>query len=665
VPIEEFLREAVALLVAAVAVVLVAAKLRIPPVVGFLATGLVIGPSGLALVPDVHRVEVFAEIGVVLLLFAIGLELDIGELRELGRPFFVGGAAQCALTAVAAALAAAALGAPLRTAVFVGLVVSLSSTAVVLKLYEGHRQLGTPQGKVSLAILLFQDFLLIPIIVLTPVLAGAAEASAASLALRFAGALGAVAAVFFLARIAMPQIIHRVVALRSREVFVLGALAACLTMAWFTAWLGFSLALGAFLAGIIVSESEYSHQIVADISPFRDLFSSIFFVSIGMLVDLPFALAHLPAIVVIAMAIVVVKGAMAGGAIRLAGYTSRIAILSGLTLAQIGEFSFLIMGVGRSYGLLEGEHFQILLAASVLTLALTPPLFAAAPLLARKLAAFTPPEAVGSAAAEQPRSGHVIVVGYGMNGSLLAKVLGEARIPFVVIELDPVNVRDSRSQGVPILFGDATRREILEHAGIEAARVAVFAISDPHAVRLCVALARRSNPALHIIVRTRMIKEIEELRRCGADHVIAEEFEAAIEIFTHVLEYYHVPRNIVRAQTRLLRGEGYRMLRAERFGKGVSQAVLEALEAGTTDLFRITSDGRLAGRTLGELDLRAIAGASVIAVVRGEQSFVNPSPGLRLEAGDYFVLVGSHDQIERSFVYLDGAAAGEAAPRAG
>jgi CPA2 family monovalent cation:H+ antiporter-2 len=241
-----------------------------------------------------------------------------------------------------------------------------------------------------------------------------------------------------------------------------------------------------------------------------------------------------------------------------------------------------------------------------------------------------------------------------MNGSLLVKVLREARIPYVVVELDPVTVREASAQGVPILYGDATRRQIQQHVGIDRARVIVYAISDPHATRIAVALSRTLNPALHIIVRTRMVKEIEDLTRSGANQVIAEEFEAAIEIFTHVLELYHVPRNIVRAQTRVLRGEGYRMLRAERQTQGVSQAVLDALEAGTTDLFRVTANGGLVRRTLQDLDLRGAAGAAVIAMVRGEQSFVNPSPDLRLEAGDYLVLVGSHDQIERSFIYLDG-----------
>ncbi len=531
--------------------------------------------------------------------------------------------------------------------------VSLSSTAVVLKLYEARRELGTPQGKVSLGVLLFQDLLIVPIIVLVPVLAGAVAASAQSLALRFGGAVVAVGAVFFLARFAMPRLLHRVVALRSREVFVLGALVACLAMAWFTHALGFSLALGAFLAGLIVSESEYSHQIVADIAPFRDLFSSIFFVSVGMLVDLSFAATHLPAIAGVAAAVVAAKALIAAAAVRLAGYPLRIAIIVGLALAQIGEFSFLIMEVGRSYGLLEGERFQLLLSASVLTLAITPPLFAAAPWLGRRVASLASSPVEATPSSDAPRSGHVVVVGYGMNGGLLVKVLREARIPYVVVELDPVTVQEAGAQGVPIVYGDATRREIQEHVGVDRARVVVYAISDPHATRLAVALSRTLNPAVHIIVRTRMVKEIEELRRAGANQVIAEEFESAIEIFTHVLELYHVPRNLVRAQTRVLRGEGYRMLRAERQGRGVSQAVLDALEAGTTDLFRVTGGGGLVSRTLheprpahrgrGRGDRRGARGA----VVR--QSFARAAARSRRLPG-----AGGQPRPDRAIVHLPG-----------
>ncbi len=653
----EFLSEAVAVLAAAVAVVLLSARLRIPPVVGFLISGVLIGPSGLALVPETHQVEVFAEIGVVLLLFIIGLQLSSAEMRTLGRSFLIGGTLQWALTTGLTMGIVIGFGLPLARALFIGFVVSLSSTVVVLKEYQERRETTTPQGRVVLGVLLFQDLLIVPMIALTPVLAGSIEASAPSLALRFGGGLAAVALVFFVGRFLVRQLTRMIAGTRIRELFVLGALTTCLAMAWFTARLEFSLALGAFLAGVLVAETEYSHQVIADIGPFRDLFASIFFVSIGMLVDLPFALARLPLLVGLALLLAVGKALVATAALKLAGFTMRIALICGIGLAQIGEFSFVLMEVGRANGLLQGERFQVLLVAAVLTVALTPILVRVAPAVGSRVSALARrPGPDEGAPGDQAASGHVIVVGYGMNGSLLARILGETRIPYLVVELDPDAVRRARSEGVPVLFGDAAQNEILERAGVGDAKIIVFAISDFRAVSNSLKAARELSPNIEILVRTSKFKEIEDLREAGADQVVAEEFESAIEIFTRVLTAYHVPRNVIRAETRALRGESYQMLRNAPLGQAF-EAVLEALEAGTTDIYRVAPEGRADGRTLRDLDLRRQTGTSVIAVVRGEQSHPNPSSDLRLEPGDCLVLVGSHEEIDRAFRFLDGDAA--------
>ncbi|MEO1084532.1 MAG: cation:proton antiporter, partial [Acidobacteriota bacterium] len=642
----EFMQQAVAVLGGAVGVVYLSARLRVPAVVGLVISGMVIGPSGLGWIEDTRQVEMLAEIGVVLLLFIIGLELSVDQLRALGRPFLFGGALQAGLT-FAGATALAMVWAPTtRTAVFAGMAIVLSSTAVVLKLYDQRRETHTPQGNVVLGVLLFQDFLIVPMIVLTPVLAGTAEASAGELLLRFAGALGAIAAVVFIARVVMPVLLHQLVSLRVRELFVLTGLLICLATAWFTESFGFSLALGAFLAGILLSETEYSHQVVADIVPFRDVFASLFFISIGMLVDLSFAVARLPLLVGLALALVVLKALAAFLAVRLTGYPTRIGVIAALGLAQIGEFSFVLMEVGRANGLLQGDGFQILLISAVLTLVITPALVHIAPAAGERLAQLlnSPPDDSGLDRKEL--NGHVIVVGYGVNGSLLSGVLAEARIPYVVLELNSTTVIRARGEGVPIVFGDSTRPDMLLHLGIERAQAIVFVISDAQALERSVPLARRLAPSVAIIVRARTVKEIEPLRALGADEVVAEEFESAIETFTHVLERFHVPRNVIRAQTRVLRGEGYQMLRVPSERRQVSSAVLDALEAGTTDLYRLSSDGGLAGRTLRELDLRRHTGATVIAVVRGEESFANPSADQELEVGDCLVLVGGHSEID-------------------
>jgi CPA2 family monovalent cation:H+ antiporter-2 len=311
------------------------------------------------------------------------------------------------------------------------------------------------------------------------------------------------------------------------------------------------------------------------------------------------------------------------------------------------------MEVGRTHGLLAGPGYQTLLMAAVLTLLITPLLIRWAPALGERAAGWLGrPAGEGAEPVAAGLTGHVIVVGFGMNGSLLCRVLGEARIPYVVLELNAGTVRSARRDGVPIVYGDASRREILEHAGIERAQAIVWAISDLPAVRRSIRLAKGLNPHVETIVRTRMVSEIDELRADGADDIVAEEFEAAIEIFTRVLERFHVPRNVVRAQTRLLRGVGYRMLRSASMREGVSEAVLAALAAGTTDVFRVAEGSAAAGQTLREIDLRRRSGASVIALVRGETTYPNPSAEERLEPGDDLVLVGSHAEVDAAWEAL-------------
>lgn len=651
--VSEVLGEALVLLLASVAVLLVSHRLRLPAVVGLLLTGMLIGPSGLGLFSRLAAVEVAAEIGVVFLLFAIGLEFSLDRLREIRRPFAVGGSLQSGLTILVVAALALALGQPPRRALFVGFLVALSSTAVVLKLYSDRQELEAPQGKLLLGILLFQDFLIVPMVVLTPVLAGTVEASAWNLLLRFGGGVLAVAVVFLAARHLMPRLLHYVAATRTRELFVLGALLICLGMAFFTEHLGFSLALGAFLAGIVVSESEYSHQVVADVAPFRDVFTSVFFISIGMLVDLRAAATHPLLVLALTAAVLAIKAATGGAAAAALGLPVRVATIGALALAQIGEFSFVLANVGREHQLLDGGAYQLVIVVAVLGLLLTPALVALAPGAGERLGGWLRRPGGAAVAPVASAQRHVVIVGFGLNGRTLARVLREAGIPYVVVELDAEVARGARAAGEPVLFGDSTRREILAHAGLAEAQVVVFAISDLHAVRRSIALARQHNPAVHIIVRTRALSHIEELRRCGADEVIVEELEAAIEIFTSVLEQYHVPRNVIQAQVRLLRGEGYRMLRAPSLRGEVSQALLDVLAAGTTELYRLEPGSSAIAGSLRELDLRRRTGATVIAVVRDAQPVPNPSPELRLEEGDTLVLVGSHKEIEQAFALLD------------
>ena len=660
-----FLSEVVVLLASAVVVMLVSVRLHVPPIVALLATGVLIGPHGLGWISSVREVELFAEVGVALLLFTIGLEVSIDRLRRLRRALLLGGSVQVSLTTLVVTGAAVGLGLPWPHALFIGWVVSLSSTALVLKLLSDRRETETPHGQLDLAILLFQDFLIVPMIVLTPFLAGTLGFSIGAFLGRLAGAMAALVVVFFIGRRLLPRLLEVVVRSGVREVLLLGAMALCLGMGWLTHSFGFSLAIGSFLAGVLLSGGLYSHQVVADIAPFRDLFSGIFFISIGMLLDVAWVAGRPATVIAVAAGVIALKIVTAGAAAAVLGYPVRTVVLSALALAQVGEFSFVLMEVGLENGLLIGGRFQLLLAAAVVTLVATPAMsMASHPFsawLSGRLPSSGPAPASGDPVTGE-ESDHIVIVGFGVGGRLLARVLREVGIPYVVVELSSELVRAGRREGEPLLYGDTTREEILRRAGIERANVVAFAISDIAAVLLGVGLARRLAPGAQIIVRTGLVSEIEELRAAGADQVVAEEFETAIEVFTRVLERYHVPRNIVRAQTRVLRGEGYRMLRSPSLDRTVSQAVLDALAAGTTDVYLLASDSVVRGRSLRELDLRRRTGATVIAVVRNTSSRLNPEldvrksgpalSGLSLEPGDSLVLAGSHQEIDRAFDLL-------------
>ena len=669
--LELLLRQATLLLGAAVLVSLISHRLRLPPIVGLVVTGALIGPYGLGLVADVHQVEVAAEIGVVFLLFTIGLELSLARLADLGRSFWIGGPVQTLTTAALAGGLALAAGLSAPAAVVVGLVAAPSSTVVVLRLLHDRRELDAPQGRAALGILLFQDLLLVPMLVALPLLA-ARGAPALDQILRGLAALAATALLFAAARRFLPRLLERIARTRVREIFLFGSLFACLGLAWATERLGFSLALGAFVAGLLVSESDYRFQVVADVEPFRDLFASVFFISIGMLVDLGATGRRLPQVVTVVVVLMAIKMAATAIAVRRIGFPARVAAVTALSLAQIGEFSFVIAAAARGLGLLDEATGGVVLAAAALTLLATPALVALGPAAAdrlpRALARWLDGAGPAAPAPEpgvRPVEDHVVVVGFGAGGRTLARVLAEARIRYRVVEADAELVGRARRAGEPILWGDATRAEILRAAHIERARLVVFAISDPEATKRALAVACELAPRTHRLVRTRLVAEIEGLRAAGADEVVAEEFESSIEIFTHVLEAYRVPRNVVRAQIRVLRGENYRMLRTAATAERVSAAVLDALAAGTTEVARIEPGSPAAGRSLEQFDLRRRAGATVIAVVRGERSHTNPDASFRLEEGDDLVLVGSHEQIEAAFALLDGEGESETSAPAG
>ncbi len=644
-----WLRDLIIVLVASIVVIVIFHRIKIPAVVGFLMAGIIIGPGGLALIRNIEAISVLAEIGVMMLLFTIGIEFSLERIKKIQRYFWQAGGLQVLLTIIVVILISKLAGARIQEAIFYSFLVALSSTAVVLKILGDKNQINSPVGQVSLGILIFQDVAIVPMLAFIPVLANLSSFSWYTLGGRFAVSLAAVAAVFFLAKKLIPFVISAIIRTRVKEIFLLAALFACLGLAYFTASLKLSLALGAFLAGIIISESYYSHQVVADILPFKDVFNSLFFVSVGMLLDTRMTWKLKGLIAVVVGGILLIKIIIVFGVVRLLRFTPRVSWLTAVGLAQVGEFSFVLATVGRQHGFLSGRAFDIFVGSSVLTILATPLLIELGPALAdrlfRKWEAAKKPEAVNLQAAEL--QDHVIIAGFGLNGQNLARVLKETGIPFIILELNPDTFRQASLAGEPALFGDISNPTILKEAGIARARALVLAISDPAATRRAVGLARNLNKDIFIIVRTRFASEIEELYALGANDVIPEEFETSVEIFVRVLEKYHLPRNIINTQVQVIRAERYGLLRGARSSsRRLTEKIYDFLEGGVVETFLIPDDSWLIGKTLGEVDLRGKTGVTVIAVVRNEITHSTPGADFRLKGKDVLVLVGDHQAMD-------------------
>ena len=536
-----------------VAAVLICHRLRIPSVVGFLLAGIVAGPSVSGLVRGAGQIELISEIGVVLLMFVIGLEFSIGHLVDLRRQFFVSGSVQMFGTAALIGSATYLLGSTIGQSAYIGFVVALSSTAIVIKLMQERAELESPHGRLVFGVLIFQDIAVVPIMLAAPLLAGAASMSAGpAIGLGLARIVGVLLVAFLLYRWVVPWLLYRITRTGSSEAFLLGVLGICVGIALMTQAAGLSLALGAFLAGLTISESEYSHQAVGVILPFRDVFMSLFFVSIGMLLDLSYLIEHPAQIALLTLGILVIKplvGTVSGLAI---GLPIRSAVLGGVALGQTGEFSFVAIQAAVSAGLVGASVFQTVLNTSVASMLLAPALIAAGPRIARWLQAVPWPSWVSEGrsmdepAVDATPEDHVVIVGFGVTGRNVARAAASFGIPYAIIEMNADTVLARRREGDYVCYGDATNEAVLLKAGAPKARTIVVAINDSAAARRITQMARRIAPQAFVIVRTRYLKEVEALHDLGADEVVADELEISIEVYSRVLARFLVPREDIK-----------------------------------------------------------------------------------------------------------------------
>ena len=627
-------------------------RLKLPPVVGLLLTGVVSGPHGFGLIRNVHEVESLAEVGVVLLLFTVGLEYSLERLARLRRFLVLGGGLQVGVTLGATALVLRATGSTWPVAVFFGMLVALSSTAVVMRLLADRGELDSPHGGASLGILIFQDLCVVPLMLLVPILSGR-ESGFGEIAWVTGKAALVVTVALVSARLVVPFVLLLVVRTKSHEAFILTIILLCLGTAWVTAQFGLSLALGAFIAGLVISESPFSQRALGEILPFREVFNSLFFVSVGMLFDFRTLLDAPLAVAATLAAIVVGKTIVTGAVVVALGQPLRIAAMAGFSLAQVGEFSFVLSRVGLDAGLLDARLNQTFLAASVATMALTPALVALGPRAGAALERLFPRLALERHALSETNApggpaleNHVIVVGYGLNGRNLTRVLANVDIPYVVIEANAETVRVERKKGVPIVYGDATREALLRHAGIARARVVVVAISDAAASRRVADTCRQANPRAHVIVRSRYVREVPSLLALGAHEVVPEEFETSIEIFARVLRRYLIPRDVIERCVAEIREGEYEILRALDLGAPPAEHLKPFLGGLALEVYRVSASSPVTGLSLAASGLKQKTGVTVVAIQRQDGTVVgNPGSGDEIRAEDSLLLIGRPEQL--------------------
>lgn len=649
--------------VAGVAVLTAAllARVRLPTTAGLLLAGAVAGPFGAGLMTDLDTLEILAEIGVVLLLFTIGLEFSMDRIRRIARLVAVGGGLLVGLTIAATMLLAMALGATAARGLFFGFVFAMSSTAVILQVLSDRGELDSPHGRFIIGTQVFGDLCIVPMGLIVPVLAGAGSRSPGLdivIALGKAGLV--VAGTLAAARWLLPRLFARVDATRSREVFLMAVVGICAGTAWLTSLAGLSLALGAFLAGLVLADTEYRHRALGDTMSLRNMMASLFFISLGsmfdvrMLVDDPLWVLGVFAFLVLG------KGAIATISALAMKFPARVGLIAGAGLAQFGEFGFVLLGLGLPLGLVTRHEMSVIVTGGVLSMFLTPLIVAAAPKMTAGERLLRPLERLLGAkgidedeahAHADALADHVVVAGYGVAGRVLVNALREAGIPHVVLELNAETVRRAQKSGEPVFYADVSSPEALAHARAAEARALVLAINDPDALRRGIAAARAAAPGVPILVRTRYFAERQALMALGATEVVTEEVEAGIEMLVRVLARIGVPRadvaqHVLDARRRTGRGD------RDDLDVPPSGAAFPELAELRVETYLVRAGSHAMGRTVRELELRRATGALMLGARRGGGRIEGLDADTPLGDGDTVYLVGTADQLARAMRLL-------------
>jgi CPA2 family monovalent cation:H+ antiporter-2 len=541
-----------------------------------------------------------------------------------------------------------------NTSIVLGGLTALSSTAIVLKLLFDRAEIDSPHGRVSLGILIFQDFCVVLFILLIPMLKGA-HSSMVDVAWVLGKSIVFITAVIVAARWIVPNALHQIVHTRMRELFVISIIFICLGTAYLTYELGFSLALGAFIAGLVVSESEYSYQATADILPFKDSFNGLFFISVGMLMDIHFLWVNLESVMLFVCVLIILKIFTTTAAAFFTGSNLRVSLHSGLILAQVGEFSFVLAVTALKQDLITDNTYQLFLSSAIISMLITP-LFVAVSsnvsiwvtsrrLLARVQAMRAHGEPLSMS---DGKTDHVIIIGFGVNGRNLSLVLKELEVPYTILELNSQTVLTMRKQGEPIFYGDGTSQEILHKLGIEKAKVVVISITDPAATRKIAITARKMNPELYIVVKTRYIAEVEDLFESGADEVIPAEFETSIELFCRILHFYQMPKGLIGQYADQFRKNHYSMFIKGDTQKKLFHDTLALMPDVHYESFVVKTKSPAIDSSIRSLDIQNQTGALVIAVRRDNKTMRGLTPDFEFQKGDIIFLIGDNLSLQNA-----------------
>lgn len=542
----QFFTELLCLLLVATGVAIVFEKLRLPAILGFLLAGVIIGPQGLGILSDGERIRLLAEFGVVLLMLTIGLEFSFDRLRGMQHIAIIGGTLQIFLSIALSVLFAWWQKWTFYEGFFLGSVIALSSTAIVLKYLIDHGEIDTPHGRIAVSILIFQDLAVVPLMIFLSAFGQSMGSVGTALGLAFLKTIFLLAGAFIFSRFLLPKILFRVAVIRNREIFFLFSVVVCLGMAWVSGALGLSMAIGALLAGFMFANTNFSHQLIGDIIPFRHLFVSIFFVSLGLLFDLRFFLANIPLVLSVLSLVLFVNFVIMTFIIIAFGFPPRVAMVTGIMLSQIGEFSFILIEMARGSGHINHEFYQVLLSTAFLSMLITPLLFASIPPLLKFLGQFiifgVPPKNwTKSGTTLSVLTGHVILCGFGPTGQDLANAFKEEEIPFVIIEMNPVKVQEAKKLHMKAIYGDAANREVMKRVGISRAKAVVVSFPDILGMTQIIRIVQDLNPDVLLAVRTRYEGQTAPLYELGADIVVMEEWEASHELNRVVLEQLDLP----------------------------------------------------------------------------------------------------------------------------